>query len=62
MSKKPPQKKTRTTTKGPGHTFGKLKTPRNVRVRDTGLVDGDNHDYNPERDDYEEWGEEEDGS
>ena len=65
MSKKRPSKKKmtkRASTKGPGHSFGKLRVPRNVRVRDSGVVDGDNPEYNPERDDYEAWGEEEDGT
>jgi hypothetical protein len=36
-----------------------MRVPRNVRVRDSGLVDGDNPDHNPHREDYEEWGDEE---
>ena len=66
MSKKRPSKKKATTkrasTKGPGDKFGKLRIPRDVRVRDSGMVNGENHGHNPERDDYEAWGEEEYGA
>lgn len=51
MSKNPSKKKmTRKSTKGPGHTFGKLKIPRDTRVRDTSVVDGEGYGYIPSPD------------
>lgn len=59
--KQPSRKKAtkkRASTKGPGHTFGKWRVPRDVKVRDSGLVDGEGHgfcpspDYDPEDGDW----------